>query len=265
MMNLQVVNDAFGAHADLYQDCLKVSPSATSREIQNAFLAQRRELLHKLERGHDFNKQMDAVVLAVRILGDAELRAQYDNVRKERMKRAPGRTQLHKSMIMKSSYISPYGVKENSGSLHGHEMHDSTIISADSEMHHYSSYSNSNQSTDVHRAATRRTRIVTPEPISRVDDALDTTEYTYDETLTVDQTLDQTLDQTIDELTLVSGESQIVPRSLLGRLTDECIGALEDTSKSLEEIFSVFTLQEDEIDAVVKRIDKAKRQMNMTV
>lgn len=246
MLNLQVVDEAYGAHADLYQDCLRVSTNATFREIQNAFLSKRRELIRKLEQGEDCNKQMDAVVLAVRILGDAELRAQYDDMRVERMRRA-----YYLQEDMNTSYRSS---SENTRGSHPDSVHEMQFTEVDlvdtsfeSEMHNSS----------AHGSHKRQVRIVTPEP--KVDDA---TVYTYDDT--VDQTLDQTM---MDDMTILSGETHLVPRNqtLLDRIANECIGALEDTSKSLEEVFSVFTLQDEEIDAVVKRIHKAKRQMNWAV
>jgi hypothetical protein len=39
------------------------------------------------------------------------------------------------------------------------------------------------------------------------------------------------------------------------------MGALDDTSQSFHQVFSVFTLREEEIEAVTGRIDKARRQM----
>lgn len=264
MLNLQVVDDAFGVHADLYQDCLRVSTNATSREIQHAFLAQRRELIRKLEQGEDCNKQMDAVVLAVRILNDAELRAQYDDMRFERMQRTQTQEHLQQSASMNTSYNKMKSTRDKEGgndpsvAVQDREMQftqvDLVDTSFDSEVHNYSAYSHR-----IHCGPKRQTRIVTPEPISsKVDDA---TVYTYDDTV------DQTLDQTMDDMTVLSGETHLIPRNqtLLDRIANECIGALEDTSKSLEEVFSVFTLQDEEIDAVVKRINKAKRQMNWTV
>ncbi|GAX18667.1 hypothetical protein FisN_10Hh120 [Fistulifera solaris] len=226
-LDLQVVDEVFGPYADLYQDCLRVSTHATCREIHNAFFVKRRELLHKLEQGHDCQKQMDALVLAVRILGDAERRAQYDDLRVERMfhrntserQRLPQTSHPHISR----HHETPYPLTA-----------DTTL---DSERH--------NMEDDISYAP-RRTRIVTPEP--KFDDA--TTVYTYDDTVTM------------DDMTLLSSDTHL-PKTFLDRMTLECMGAFEDTSKSLEEVFGVFTLQDDEIDAVVKRINKAKRQMAM--
>jgi hypothetical protein len=228
-LDLQVVDDAFGPYADLYQDCLRVSTHATCREIHNAFFVKRRELLHKLEQGHDCQKQMDAVVLAVRILGDAERRAQYDDLRVERMfhRNASERQCLPQTRHphLPRHHETPYPL-----------VADTTFVSE-----------RLNLKDDIlYAPPQRRTRIVTPEP--KVDDA--TTVYTYDDTVTM------------DDMTLLSSDTHL-PKTFLDRMTLECMGAFEDTSKSLEEVFGVFTLQDDEIDAVVKRINKAKRQMAM--
>ncbi len=232
LLDLQVVDDVFGPNADLYQDCLRVSTHATCREIHNAFFVKRRELLHKLEHGEDCHQQMDAVVLAVRILGDAERRAQYDDLRVERMQRArdASESEPHPFQHAPRNHETPYPLSADT--TFGSERLNMDISCAPPQ---------------------RRTRIVTPEP--KVDDT--TTVYTYDDT--VDQTMDHTI---MDDMTLLSSDTHL-PRTFLDRLTQECLGAFEDTSKSLEEVFGVFTLQANEIDAVVKRINKAKRQMTM--
>ena len=51
------------------------------------------------------------------------------------------------------------------------------------------------------------------------------------------------------------------PEGLLDRIRMEFLGALDDTSRSFEQVFHAFTLQEEDIDAVVRRIDKAKQQI----
>ena len=51
----------------------------------------------------------------------------------------------------------------------------------------------------------------------------------------------------------------------LDRIRLEIMGAIDDTSRSFEQIFSAFTLRPTEIDAVAGRIDKAKRQMSKSI
>jgi hypothetical protein len=51
------------------------------------------------------------------------------------------------------------------------------------------------------------------------------------------------------------------PEGFLDRVRMEFLGALDDTARSFEQVFHAFTLQEEDIDAVVRRIDKAKLQI----
>ena len=114
-LNLNVVNEAFGHRSDLYMDVLQVQPNAGSDQIQEAYFDRRNELFQLLaEIDHttddsvmDSHRQhaerkMDAVVCAVRILGDPDLRLQYDDVRNERVRHhspvSSARHRLRKSM-----------------------------------------------------------------------------------------------------------------------------------------------------------------------
>lgn len=92
--NLEVIYQAFGEQADLYKDVLQVKPSATAEQIQMAYFDRRSELFALLASidseeeqdditaSHRFHaeRKMDAVVMAVRILGDPQLRQEYDSV-----------------------------------------------------------------------------------------------------------------------------------------------------------------------------------------
>jgi hypothetical protein len=92
--NLEVIYQAFGERADLYRDVLQVKSSATAEQIQMAYFDRRSELFALLASidseeeqdditaSHRFHaeRKMDAVVMAVRILGDPQLRQEYDNV-----------------------------------------------------------------------------------------------------------------------------------------------------------------------------------------
>jgi curved DNA-binding protein CbpA len=97
--DLSVVDHAFGVFADLYSDILRVSVAATHEQIQLAYFDRRSELftlLAKLdtepnptdnstEQKLGAERKMDAVVLAVRVLGDADTRLWYDQQRQERL------------------------------------------------------------------------------------------------------------------------------------------------------------------------------------
>lgn len=92
--NLEIIYQAFGEHSDLYKDVLQVKSSATAEQIQMAYFDRRSELFALLASidseeeqdditaSHRFHaeRKMDAVVMAVRILGDPQLREEYDNV-----------------------------------------------------------------------------------------------------------------------------------------------------------------------------------------
>ena len=92
--NLEIIYQAFGEHSDLYKDVLQVKSSATAEQIQMAYFDRRSELFALLASidseeeqdditaSHRFHaeRKMDAVVMAVRILGDPQLRQEYDNV-----------------------------------------------------------------------------------------------------------------------------------------------------------------------------------------
>ena len=125
------------------------------------------------------------------------------------------------------------------------------------------------------------TRVVTPEkhqhqphyrepkrqqrrhiPDDTIDTTLDTTQQTWDDdTATLDDTV--TLNDTFDQGTVVSLEE--APKSFFDKIRDEIFGAIEDTTASLEDVFSAFTLREEDIRAVMGRIDKAKRQMEGSI
>ena len=104
-LNLSVVNEAYGDHSDLYLHVLRVKPNAGSAQIQEAYFDRRNELFHILsqisrtgkendndndddqqQQQRNTERKMDAVVCAVRILGDPDLRLQYDDIRTERVR-----------------------------------------------------------------------------------------------------------------------------------------------------------------------------------
>eukprot|EP00522_Entomoneis_paludosa_P009721 CAMPEP_0172449968 /NCGR_PEP_ID=MMETSP1065-20121228/8525_1 /TAXON_ID=265537 /ORGANISM="Amphiprora paludosa, Strain CCMP125" /LENGTH=333 /DNA_ID=CAMNT_0013201731 /DNA_START=204 /DNA_END=1205 /DNA_ORIENTATION=- len=96
-LNLSSVNEAFGEKADLYTDVLAIRPNASTDQIQQAYFTRRDELFHVLaqmdQRGVDANsqkryhveRQMDGVVMALRVLGDPDARMRYDSIRDDRI------------------------------------------------------------------------------------------------------------------------------------------------------------------------------------
>mmetsp|Transcript_22351 Transcript_22351/g.33021 ORF Transcript_22351/g.33021 Transcript_22351/m.33021 type:complete len:328 (-) Transcript_22351:168-1151(-) len=105
--DLTVVNEAYGADADLYLDVLQVSYFSSDDEIQSAFFDRRSEIFGVLSRltseeqqnfGENAEndevaisqrrlaeKRMDAIVMTFRILKDPDLRAIYEGERERRL------------------------------------------------------------------------------------------------------------------------------------------------------------------------------------
>jgi len=96
-LDMQIIDETYGKHADLYDDVLRVPTTASHDEIQVAYFDRRSELftmLAKLDASQTSGKgakrqtaerKMDSVVFAVRILSDPKLRKAYDAIRGERM------------------------------------------------------------------------------------------------------------------------------------------------------------------------------------
>ena len=105
-LDLKLIDETYGTSADLYQDVLRVSNTATHDEIQLAYFDRRSELFTLLakidanarglrnelsnspttvdQRRFVAEKKMDSVVFAVRVLADPALRNAYNMVRSER-------------------------------------------------------------------------------------------------------------------------------------------------------------------------------------
>jgi hypothetical protein len=123
--NLEVIYQAFGERADLYKDVLQVKTTATAEQIQMAYFDRRSELFALLASidseeeqdditaSHRFHaeRKMDAVVMAVRIVGDPQLRQEYDNVMLLQTKKQPREPPSSMSEASKgSSSLEPDGV-----------------------------------------------------------------------------------------------------------------------------------------------------------
>ena len=122
--NLEVIYQAFGEHADLYKDVLQVKSSASSEQIQMAYFDRRSELFALLASidseeeqdditaSHRFHaeRKMDAVVMAVRILGDPQLREEYDNVVLRHTKKHPKEPPSSSATARSSCSREPDGV-----------------------------------------------------------------------------------------------------------------------------------------------------------
>jgi curved DNA-binding protein CbpA len=119
-LDLAPINGAFGPKADLYRDVLGVKPNASPEQIQRSYFQRRNELFKLLSdldgdeaadprttfssssssrvaaaattttttaaKRESAERKMDGVVMAMRILGDPDLRARYDDVRADRLR-----------------------------------------------------------------------------------------------------------------------------------------------------------------------------------
>jgi len=351
--NLEVIYAAYGELADLYKDVLQVKPSATAEQIQMAYFDRRSELFALLASidseeeqdditaSHRFHaeRKMDAVVMAVRILGDEQLRQEYDNVMI--LKTAPKVS--NKTMKEPTSVISggasrePDGVyagvgvtvppspnshhnspKKNKrrppkrrsprhvGSPVGSEFPDdcqseripSPVSSSDEAMYRHAdpdyefvsparSKGSSKASKGNKKSKSKYQPVPPPPPPPslpkfNVDDSFepqteqirrkrdeidDSSPMGHDES-----TLDRTWD---DDATFLSDDwtyddtrrghstalSAVTSTGFVSRIQEEVAGTFEDTLVSFEQVLNAFTLQDRDIQAVMGRIDKAKRQL----
>lgn len=226
MLNLRLIDDAFGPSSDLYRDVLGVKANASPEQIQRAYLSRRNDLFTLLEQGMNGSaeREMDAVVLAMRILGDPSLRNHYDDLRNERMQQVVA-PQVPTRLSPKRSRQQPNRKSKQGGSAR--------VVSPDERV----------------RSSRREYR----EELSDVEDT------THAESM-----LDVTDDGThVSEegSTISEGTLTIARKGFAFRVKDEVMGAIEDTTTSFAQVLNVFTLQEADIRAVRHRIDKAKKQM----
>lgn len=106
-LDLKLIDETYGTNADLYEDVLRVSTTATQDEIQLAYFDRRSELFTLLakidaaargprtesaavlasadQKRYMAERKMDSVVFAVRILADPALRKAYNGLRSERV------------------------------------------------------------------------------------------------------------------------------------------------------------------------------------
>uniref|UniRef100_A0A7S3P9S9 J domain-containing protein n=1 Tax=Amphora coffeiformis TaxID=265554 RepID=A0A7S3P9S9_9STRA len=315
---LDAINEAFGPTADLYRDVLGVKSNASADQIQAAYFDRRNQLfqlLAELEASPTQNaatatkrlqaeRKMDAIVMTLRILGDAETRSQYDDVRAERCpsraavglaapkgkaeaattKRrtfnmeeggesaTPTKPKSPKSVLKKSSYNITVLTSdaEDSKDTTFDEMDEDDAPSPSRNSASAVSFGTEAARTHKTRKNKRKARRVSP------DEPRKGTGPHKKKPSEVSQNLDDSFISGIDPETDAESEaaSQVSFRTMETTLTtyemnrgyfetirDEIVGALDDTAQSFHQIFSVFTLREDEINAVTGRIDKARRQM----
>lgn len=306
-LQLEVINEAFGPTADLYKDVLGVKSNASSDQIQRAYFERRNELFELLAesessptqdtavatRRFQAERKMDAIVMSLRILGNSDSRARYDDIRAERVSAGGNKAAAEipvtttyvtysmdagdipmkpKSVLKKSSYPAVNSDSFDNGTEISSEM---TTPESSPERPDRGLFSFGSE--NKRKSSKRKARRVSPDEIRNKT----TTTSRKKKTMTTTTTQARTLDDSFVSSTVgaesdmeASVETERSFRTLETTLTtyeknrgyfqafkDEVLGALDDTSQSFHQVFSVFTLREDEIDAVAGRISKARRQM----
>ena len=335
--NLVVVDEAFGPRSDLYIDVLQVQPNAGTGQIQDAYFDRRNELFQLLADIDGDNEQdsiteshrrsaerkMDAVVCSVRILGDPDLRLQYDDMRTERLQAAPSRgprkprrpaasSSRPVATVVDDPADDPTAPDDEAQGDRRQPPSSSSQSSVESVEHdsagRYRSRSNKNaldppissdaaeypspQQQQKQQLPPRKPRVVSPEiPARRTPDKIDAGRRRQQQAQQLSKRTTPQLQESFDNDTLGSetimsedgnedetffsyddddasiSESILrktaqKPKGLFDRIRLEAIGACDDTARSFAQVCNVFTLQEDDIRAVMGRIDKASRQLH---
>lgn len=294
---LEAVNAAFGPHSDLYQDVLGVKPNASTEQIQNAYFQRRNSLfqvLAELEAATELDssnagdrfqaeREMDAVVITLRILGDATSRAQYDDIRVERVGNADSSKEAEneepspvpepstpKSVLKKSTYH--ISVIESANEESATEVvSDATAVDSSPERKPKTTALKFGPGTKSQpkRNAKRKPRRVSPDqPRKSTESRKGSKNQKRNESLNESLISESDVGSLASEVsfrTLRTMETSLTAyeqnRGCFQTIQDEVMGALDDTSRSVYQVCSVFTLRESEIDAVAGRIEKARRQM----
>lgn len=316
---LEIINEAFGPTADLYRDVLGVKANASGEQIQRAYFERRNELfqlLAELEAAPEQDsisatkrfqaeRKMDALVMTLRVLGDAEMRSAYDDVRSERI---PARTlaadpvepsgatpkttfrmeeagdipMKPRSVLKKSTYnVVSSDAEESSADVVTCDTSFDEIMNEEvpssPDRNNVSFGGESSPKDSKNRRNKRKARRVSPDEPRKGTGALKKkpnkdqhqskqpqrqedsiiSSVGPDAETDVESVVSERSFRTL-ETTLTTYEKE---RGFFETLRDECLGALDDTTRSFHQVFSVFTLREDEINAVTGRIDKARRQM----
>jgi hypothetical protein len=294
--DLRVVDKAYGPHADLYVDVLRVSYMASDEEIQSAFFDRRSELftiLSKLTFDENSDndeialsqrkfaeKRMDAVVMAFRILQNPESRRRYE---KERERRVSGRLAAEVSSISKSlsqdinpsprdvqsvnnwSRVAPVDAtilktKQTQKKLSNESKRRTGIDSESKPMYPEERRSNDSQGREF------RSSSETP--------CIESSEQSTIESSDKDQVEDRSDKETSNspETRKIRKRRRKKPEGVIERINelsivrtivDEVHGAYVDTLTAFDQVFNAFTLQEEDIHAVCGKIQNAKKLISI--
>jgi hypothetical protein len=291
VFDLKVVDKAFGRDADLYEDVLRVSHLASDAEIQSAFFDRRSEIfaiLSKLseEESDDdeislsqrrfAERRMDAVVMAFRILKDPALRNIYEGQRELRMaQRAKNEDSRHPPAISRTSSLdavldSPTGVREVD-EFQGSKPFDEETPRVSRRVEKVNRGRSAVQ-ISVESSPRRKGR----KSLNTSMDTSRTHEETSDESDSQERRND--LDIEVENVTARTEETgskrgrrrqkekggviaKIQGHHIVRTITEEVHGAYLDTTSAFDQVLNAFTLQDNDINAVCGRIDKAKRQL----
>jgi hypothetical protein len=354
--NLLVIDEAFGPSADLYVDVLGVQPNASTGQIQHSYFDRREELFRLLNdidgdqeqdsitASHRFHaeRKLDAVVVAMRILGDSKLRLEYDDMRFERLQKgaAPGgvgRKLSRKSQALQATSASkkttprrsqesraeedfpaaaledtpsrqrnsPPRTRLRSGSS-GRPSNKENKDAEDGESRRLNfslDSTPSDEGTDGRKksknkvSSKNKSRVVSLSPEQgdmprhksrqakerREEIALEKNQQDKQKAQehkawiskeALNTSLDETLDTNVtfdEERTLMTAASQgtlmpfVAEHKFVNQISNEINGTFEDTQSAFEQVFSVFTLRDEDIIAVQGKIDKAKRQIERSL
>jgi hypothetical protein len=310
-LDLHVVDEAFGKYSDLYEDVLRVGTTASLEDIQLAYFDRRSELFTLLAKidakpqsesminqRYKTERKMDSVVLAVRILGDASLRAAYDRIRSKRLQKGTPPLQSYSpsgprlvtptaaddgtSDIYDTSAMDDSGLvgKENPSAMRpqrekrGRTKNESPKTSPrkhspgnnkhkrGASKNRYDPASEDNESIENDVAVDKRRGAGDLKRAAPGED-----QSTAMESRQEDDTLAGTLETASTHDAETSKNSGGVFSCITGsrffrKISNEISGACEDTLVSVDQVFNAFTLTDKDIKAVTKKIHKAKRQLD---
>lgn len=294
VLNLDVIDDAFGKSSDLYRDVLQISKSAGPGQIHDAYFERRDKLYETLSsvdnRGNhrtrrEAERKMDAVVCAIRVLGNPDLRAQYDRMRSQRI--GSRKNRLGQRRIRASEEVPELNISTTTGStmMSKDESYEPKSRSISYTMETPSSPGSPERRSPI--GVQRSSARITPEKKSRSRRRKSEESASVDQSESINIVVtpekvrgaassrqapatdhrddsSQFSGSSSDEGTMMTVETYDVPKPPTGffeKVKAEVVGALDDTSRSFEQVFSAFTLREEDIQAVVTKIDKAKVQI----
>jgi hypothetical protein len=295
-LNLSIVDEAFGPSADLYQDVLHVPSNASARMIQRAYFDRRNELfriLSDLDQYGESNeptteakllraeRKMDAVVTAGRILGDSVKRSQYDDMLMDRLNEGAFQSRIVKSPQLSGEYprFDSVSTKELTAQISWRQDPWRRLRSLELQTNVVASVRHEDTTVGKPQAPRARTLVQLSQPrrvVSPEKDHSTVSEYAYD---SGDDDQSATVQSEYTDVTLMSTNRR--DKDLVSCIKNEVMGCFDDhifegllvrdlirqcrgvPSSECFQVLNVFTLQDADIMAVTRRIDKAKTQMDI--